>query len=71
MCRSEQATNNVLAQRFIMRKGSIKYTKANGITPMITHVQVAHPKLFASRNNNLMYWQNPLLLLFDNWARKG
>jgi hypothetical protein len=52
MCRSEQATNNVLAQRFIMRKGSIKYTKANGITHVqvgITHVQVAHPKLFTSR----------------------
>ncbi len=49
MCRFEQATNNVLAQRSIMRKGLIKYTKANRITPMIICVQAAHPKLFASR----------------------
>jgi hypothetical protein len=36
--RSEQATNDVLIQKCIMRKGLIKYIKVNGITPMITYV---------------------------------
>jgi hypothetical protein len=37
MCRSEQASNDVLAQRSTHCKGLIKFNKANGITPMTIH----------------------------------
>ncbi len=39
-------SNDVLAQGSIVYKGLIKYNKTNGITPMTTHVQTAHPRLF-------------------------
>jgi hypothetical protein len=49
ICRLEQSTKDVLVQICILHKGLIAYNKVNGITPMITHVQIAHPKLFALR----------------------
>ncbi len=49
ICRLEQSTKDVLVQTFTLHKGLITYNKVNGITPMITHVQIAHPKLFALR----------------------
>jgi hypothetical protein len=33
----------------ICAKGIIKYNKVHGITPMTTHVQTTHLKLFALR----------------------
>ncbi len=54
-CRSEQVcndvlvSNDVLAHISILCKGLIKYNKINGITPIITHVQTAHLKLFAEK----------------------
>jgi hypothetical protein len=50
---SEQASSDALAQRSTLRKGLIKYSKANGITPTTTHVQIAHPRLFEQRKQQL------------------
>jgi hypothetical protein len=49
ICRTKQADAFDLCQRFILQKGLIKYVKINGITPMKTHVEFAHPKLVAHR----------------------
>jgi len=43
--KTKQASALDLCQHFILRKGLIKYGKINGITPMSTHVEFAHPKL--------------------------
>ncbi len=43
MCRSEYASNDVLAQRSTLCKGLIKFNKVNDITPMTMcklHIQV-------------------------------
>jgi hypothetical protein len=53
ICRYEEETNNVLVQRSIMCKCLIKYNKVNGITSMITHVQIACSKLFALKKQQL------------------
>jgi hypothetical protein len=45
----EQTSNDVVAQRFTLYKGLIKYNMVNGITPMTIHVQTTHPRLFAQR----------------------
>jgi hypothetical protein len=42
----KQAFGDVVTQRFTFHKGLIEYTKVNGITPMNTHVQTTHSKLF-------------------------
>jgi hypothetical protein len=47
ICRFEQMSNDVLAQRSTLCKGLIKYNKTNDITPMTTHVQTTHPRWFA------------------------
>ncbi len=41
--------SNFLSQSFILKKSLIEYNKINGITPMKTHVDFAHPKLFIQR----------------------
>ncbi len=46
-CKSKHASINVLVQGSTLHKGLIKYGKTNIITPMITHVQSTHPRLFA------------------------
>jgi hypothetical protein len=38
-----------LAQKSTLHKDLTKYNKANGITPITTHVQATHPKLFAMK----------------------
>ncbi len=38
----QQAFGNILNQSSIIRKGHIKYSKTNGITPMKTHVDNVH-----------------------------
>ncbi len=43
--RTQQVGALDLCQCSILRKGLIKYGKINGITPMKTHVEYAHPKL--------------------------
>ncbi len=53
ICKYEQTTNDVLAQRSIMRKGLVKYNKVDGIIPMSIHVQIAHLKLFTLRKQQL------------------
>jgi hypothetical protein len=45
--KTKQASVFYLCQCSILRKGLIKYGKINGITPMRTHVEFAHPKLVA------------------------
>jgi len=45
----EQTSNDVVAQRFTLCKGLIKYNMVNGIIPMIIHVQTTHPRLFTQR----------------------
>jgi hypothetical protein len=45
ICRIEQAGALDLCQRFTLQKNLINYGKINGITPMRTHVEYAHPKL--------------------------
>ncbi len=49
ICKFKQTFSDALVRRFTFRKGLIKYSKINGITPMIIHVQTAHPRLFAER----------------------
>ena len=39
----------MLGQRSIMRKGLVKYSKANGITAMRKHIDMAHPHLVSLR----------------------
>ncbi len=51
--RSEQASSDASAQRSMFRKGLIKYSKVNGIIPMTIHVQIAHPKLFEQKKQQL------------------
>jgi hypothetical protein len=46
--RSKQAFD-ALTQRSTFHKGLIEYNKVNGITPMNTHVQTTHSKLFIQR----------------------
>jgi hypothetical protein len=50
ICNSEQANENVLIKNCcIIRKGIIKYNKCNGVTPMKTHIDCAHPKLLGTK----------------------
>jgi hypothetical protein len=49
ICKFEQTFNGALVQRSTLRTGIIKYSKVNGITPMIIHVQTTHPRLFMQR----------------------
>ncbi len=49
ICKSEQTSNDVLAQKSIMHKCLIKYIRINGITLVIIHVQITHPKLFVMK----------------------
>ncbi len=49
ICKSKQASSDVLVQRSMLHKGLIKYSKVNGITPMTIHLQIAHPRLFVQR----------------------
>jgi hypothetical protein len=51
ICRIEQAGALDLCQCFTLRKGLIKYGKINGIIPMRTHVESAHPKLVTCRKS--------------------
>jgi hypothetical protein len=44
--RFEQVFNDVLVQRYMLHK-------VNGITPMTTHVQSAHPRFFVKRKQQL------------------
>jgi hypothetical protein len=53
ICKSKQASSDVLVQRSMLHKGLIKYSKVNGITPMTIHVQIAHPRLFVQRKQQL------------------
>jgi hypothetical protein len=46
--KSQQIIGNILHQSFI-RKGFIKCNKANGVTPMKTHVDLAHSCLVTKR----------------------
>ncbi len=46
ICKSKQTKENVLIEScYILRKGF----KCNGVTPMKTHTDYAHPKLLATR----------------------
>jgi hypothetical protein len=45
----EQTFEIDLTQRSIIYKGLIKYIKTNGITPMKTHVEITHPKLWVHK----------------------
>ncbi len=45
ICKTKQVSAFVLCQWSTLWKGLIKYGKINGITPMMTHVEFAHPKL--------------------------
>ncbi len=49
----EQASNDASAQRSTLCKGLINYNKVNGITPTTIHVQIAHPRLFEQRKQQL------------------
>jgi hypothetical protein len=49
ICKTEQANAFVLCQWSTLWKGLIKFGKINGITPMRTHVEFAHPKLVIHR----------------------
>ncbi len=44
---------SVLSQSCILRKGLIECNKINGIIPMKTHVDIAHPRLFVQKRCNL------------------
>jgi hypothetical protein len=48
-----QEVGNILNQSFVLRKGLIKYNKTNNITPMKTHIDVAHARLVAKRKLKL------------------
>ncbi len=50
ICKIRQVGVLDLYRRYTLRKGLIKYGKINGITPMKTHVEFAHPKLVARKN---------------------
>ncbi len=39
----------VLKEKCLLRKGIVKYTKANDIIALCKHVDVSHPSLFAVR----------------------
>ncbi len=48
----KHVVGNTLNQlSFILRKGLIKYNKTNGITPMKTHIDYAHPCLVVKKEN--------------------
>jgi hypothetical protein len=49
ICRIEQSSVLDLCQYSTLQKNLIKYGKINGITPMKTHVEYAHPKLVACK----------------------
>jgi hypothetical protein len=42
------------SQSSVLKKGLSKYDKINGITPMKTHVDYVHPKLFIQRKSQLL-----------------
>jgi hypothetical protein len=60
ICRCKQTTINALGQISILCQGLVKYRKVNGITPMTTHVQTKHPKLFALRKQQLSAMAKPI-----------
>jgi hypothetical protein len=52
--RYEQASENVLIKICsIIKKGLIKYNKCNGLIPMKTCIDYAHPKLLGTRKKQL------------------
>jgi phytoene dehydrogenase-like protein len=50
----EKTSNIILSQSFVLKKGLIKYNKINGLTPMKTHVDIAHPRFFVLRKTQLV-----------------
>ncbi len=53
VCKLQKTSGIVLSQSYILRNNLTKYNKINGIIPMKTHVDIAHPKLFALRKTQL------------------
>jgi hypothetical protein len=49
ICKFEQAFEIDLTQQSILHKGLIKCSKTYDITPMKTHVETTHPKLWLHR----------------------
>ncbi len=62
--RRQQVVNDVLFQCFIFKKGFAKYDVSNGIIPMKTQVDFAHPRLFAQRKLVLKFFINEAI---SNW----
>jgi hypothetical protein len=54
ICKLEKASEKVLNESCsILKKGLIKY-KCNGVIPMKTHIDYAHPKVLAARRKQLI-----------------
>ncbi len=53
VCTLQKTSGIFLSQSSILRNNLIKYNKINGIIPMKTHVDIAHPRLFALRRTHL------------------
>jgi hypothetical protein len=69
ICKFKQTRENVLIKScYILRKELIKY-KCNGVTPMKTHIDYAHPKLFATKKKKLI--EMILLYYIQQPQRKG
>ncbi len=58
-----------LSQSFVLEIFLIKYNKINGLTPMKTHIDITHPRLFVLRKTQLV--ENAIIVNVEHTWQRG